>query len=441
MAWSVGFLGAALDSRSDYWISVFGETSATYENHQGIAIDSSGNSYICGYGNGPGNIGAGFLAKIDPYGTKLWQKWYQVSGYETYFQSMKSNGADLFLVGAVYISGIAKRLHMKINTNGEIQWQRVVGDGVTSNTQFHTKSLALDPFGNTVSVAGFGSAPSKYYMTTRFNTTGDNFNTYRNLTHGSNGYFDNVKIDGSNQNNYFYGDYASSGSFPEAYGLITKLNETYSQIWSIYYNNDSNRYSSVVGMSADNSYAYAAGYQGSDSGVSPYTVIAFLSKIDGASGSIAWTRALDGALWRSVIHSPTSGNVYVVGNDYPNYAVLIAKYNSSGTLLWQRTMTGVSTGYNGEIQLDSSENLYIPVGSISVGGSANSCVGVLKLPGDGSLTGTYGDLIYAASSLSATTPASWASTSIGISSTSSTSTTSAATVSTAALSSYRKNIR
>jgi hypothetical protein len=104
-------------------------------------------------------------------------------------------------------------------------------------------------------------------------------------------------------------------------------------------------------------------------------------------------------------------------------------------------MSGISTGYNGEIEIDASENLYIPISYISVGGASNSCVGVLKLPGDGSLTGTYGDLIYSNSSLSSATPASWASTSIGVSSTSSTSTTSSATDSTATLSSYRKNIR
>ena len=440
MSWSLALLGASPGGISNYWVSVFGETSATYENVQGIGIDSSGNSYVCGYGTGPGNIGAGFLARLDQYGRKVWQKWYQISGNETYFQSMQCSGTELYVVGAVYFSGVAKRLHMKLNLDGAIQWQSLVGDGVTSNTQFHTKSLALDPFGNTISIAGFGSAPSKYYMSTRFNTGGGNFNSYYKFIHSSNGYFDNVKIEGTTQNIYLYGDYASTGSFTESYGVITKTNETYSQLWSIYYNNDANRYSSIVGMSTDTTYAYAAGYQGSDSGVTPYTLLAVLSKINGSNGSIIWTRALDGALWRSVIHSPTSGNIYVVGNDYPTYNTLIAKYDTNGNLLWQRTLAGVSVGYGPEIRLDSQENLYLPVGSISIGGSSNSCIGVAKIPGDGSLTGTYGDIVYTTGSLASATPASWASTSTSISSTTSSSTTGNATSTTSALTEYKKNI-
>jgi hypothetical protein len=437
---SMGSGGRFLETLSPHWVSVFGETSSTYEGVQGIAIDSSGNSYVCGYGSGPSNLSSGFLAKIDQYGRKVWQKWYQ-AGAETYFQSMQCSGSELFLLGAVYTSGVAKRLHMKIDLNGDIIWQRLVGDGVTSNSLFHHRSLALDPFGNTVSVAGFGSAPSIYYMTTRFNTTGDNFNTYRNLTHGSNGYFDNVKMEGSTQSLYFYGDFASTGSFPEAYGLITKLNETYGQLWSIYYNNDSNRYSSTLCMSADTTNAYAAGYQGSDSGVTPYTVLAVLSKINGSNGSVAWTRALEGGLWRSVVHSPTSGNIYAVGSDYPNYNTLIAKYDTNGNLLWQRILSGVSAGYGFEIKLDSSENLYIPVGSITINGSSNACVGIVKLPGDGSLTGTYGDINYSVGSLASATPASWASTSIGVATTSSTSGNASTSAFSGTLSSYKRNIK
>jgi len=440
MAFSVALLGASSPAISNYWVSAFGEAANTYEGIQGIAIDSSGNGYVCGYGNGPGNISAAFLGKLDRYGRKVWQKWYQVSGKETYFQSMQCSGTELYLVGAVYTSGVAKRLHMKLDLNGAIQWQRLVGDGVTSNTHFHQKSLALDPFGNTVSVAGFGSAPSKYYMTTRFNTLGDNFNTYYRLTHGSNGYFDNIKIDGSTQNNYLYGDFASTGSFPEAYGLVTKMSETGSHLWSTYFNNDSNRYSSILSMSADTTYAYAAGYQSTDSGVTPYTVTAFITKLNGSNGSVVWSRALDNALWRSVVHSASTGNIYAIGSTYPDYKLIVAKYDSSGTLQWQRTMTGVASGYGMEIRLDSSENLYLPLSSVTINGTSGDCVGMIKIPGDGSLTGTYGDIVYATSSLSAVTPANWASTSSSITTMSSSSATGDAAATTSTLTEYKRNI-
>jgi hypothetical protein len=57
------------------------------------------------------------------------------------------------------------------------------------------------------------------------------------------------------------------------------------------------------------------------------------------------------------------GNVYTVGETYvPEYNVLIAKYNASGTLQWQRALGGVNNAFGNGIAVDSSGNVYMSGG-------------------------------------------------------------------------------
>ena len=61
----------------------------------------------------------------------------------------------------------------------------------------------------------------------------------------------------------------------------------------------------------------------------------------------------------------SSDNVYVCGESYTSgTGALIVKYDSSGTIQWQRKLGGSSHSANGfGIAIDSSDNLYI-TGSI-----------------------------------------------------------------------------
>ena len=68
----------------------------------------------------------------------------------------------------------------------------------------------------------------------------------------------------------------------------------------------------------------------------------------------------------------SSGNIYIVGNI--SVFMLIAKYNSSGTLQWQRSLGSVSLPEEGwAIAIDPSENVYI-TGYVDVVGQANNVI-------------------------------------------------------------------
>jgi hypothetical protein len=98
-----------------------------------------------------------------------------------------------------------------------------------------------------------------------------------------------------------------------------------------------------------------------------------------------------------------SGNVYIVGFvNSPGGAgstdVLIAKYNTSGVLQWQRSLGGGSADVGNGISVDSSGNVYI-TGRTNSQGAGSYDVLVTKLPANGGLTGIYGSLTYSARTL------------------------------------------
>lgn len=413
MAWSVGFMGASLSYFSDYWVSIYGQGTTTYEAPQGIAIDSSGNTYLIGYAGGYpiGATNKMFLAKLDSKGRKLWQKYYQNGSYEAYGTEINF-GADGYLyVSANSYETVGYTIVMKLTTDGGIVWQQKVGDGVNGYTMFHNRTSTVDPFGNTTTIVRGGVGT---YTTARFNTGGSVFSgNFFKPAHASGGYFDQVLIEGSTQNVYYAGDFSSTGNFFESFGIISKTSETGGHLWSMYYNNPSTNYSSVSNLWADTTYVYTVSYTSPDSGSGLYAIV---TKFNGSNGSVVWSRAVSNAFFRSVAVN-AAGDVYVYGENRVNNAMYIAKWNSSGTLQWQRDFTNVSPFYTPVLRIDSANNLYMSIGYYT--SAYDACIGAVKLPGDGSLTGTYGEFTYSAASLTeSAAPHSWASTSMSMSTTS-----------------------
>ena len=85
-----------------------------------------------------------------------------------------------------------------------------------------------------------------------------------------------------------------------------------------------------------------------------------------SSGTLQWQRKLrnstNGYLWGYSVAFDTSDNIYVSGyTDSPSDQGFLLKYNSSGTIQWQRTWNGnTNRGYS--VSLDSSNNIYIGAG-------------------------------------------------------------------------------
>jgi hypothetical protein len=85
------------------------------------------------------------------------------------------------------------------------------------------------------------------------------------------------------------------------------------------------------------------------------------------SGSLLWQRVLGGAIIDTAtdISIDSSGNCYVVGSIDSSASGVIVKYNTNGTLVWQRSLIGNTNQLRG-IAVDSSGNSYA-VGVLDTG--------------------------------------------------------------------------
>jgi outer membrane protein assembly factor BamB len=110
----------------------------------------------------------------------------------------------------------------------------------------------------------------------------------------------------------------------------------------------------------------------------------FLAKYN-SSGSLQWQRLINAAsnnTTGSSIQVSSSGNVYVAGTAVPssNFDMFVAKYDTSGTIQWQRSIDNSSSYDQGRsLAIDSSENVYV------VGGTAFNAFVVTKLNTSGTL--------------------------------------------------------
>lgn len=209
----------------------------------------------------------------------------------------------------------------------------------------------------------------------------------------------------STQSGFYSGGIDSSGNiicvgFTGTSGVVMKLppnsstatwtrNHTISGQTNFQYNN-------VAIDSSDNMYVVGVSVRtasGSD---------AMLTKLN-SSGTVQWSKSLKNSTtvndsFQDVTLDPSQNYLYAVGSTASN-SVLIAKFDLSGNLIFQRTLDFLAGSSGWSIQVDSN-SMYIGARAARSGLSQNFTA---KLPNDGSKTGTYSlggtNVVYASSSL------------------------------------------
>jgi len=169
-----------------------------------------------------------------------------------------------------------------------------------------------------------------------------------------------------------------------ATGIVAKFNASGTIQWQRTLGASSPSDTNWLGVDVDNSNnVYVIGYTTSDGSLDARDVQ--IAKYD-TNGNLQWQKTLGtaGTLQQGLglAVEASTGDFYIVATFYANPGtpqlnrMLVSKYNTSGVLQWQRSMTpanaaNISTGDS--IALDSAGNVYI-AGAVSAGGSDNSAL-------------------------------------------------------------------
>lgn len=403
----LGFWAASGGGGGGYWISTLGGGTSEYGNS--VATDSENNSYVFGNTDSTGAGSADLLlAKYDSAGAVQWQKILGDTGNDNGNFVTVDASDNVYVIGSVSPPGFGFRFFVaKYNSSGVLQWQRLLqadqGWGIITDASGNVYCAGY------TTLEGLGS---RELFIAKYDSSGAI--QWRKLLGDA---FSNrayaIAID-SASNLYVCGEHDSRTPTGDD-ALIAKYDSSGTIQWQRVLGGNGNDTARAIAIdSSDN--AYILGYTSSTGAGSNDLLIAKYN----SAGTIQWQKVLGGAsaeLGHSVAID-SSDNVYVVGQTNStgagDYDYLIAKYDSSGSVQWQRTLGGASEELGKSVAIDSSDNLYV----FGIGRTTNlgfRAFLLAKLPNDGSLTGTYVldslDIIYAASSLTGATSTLTASTS------------------------------
>ena len=393
-ATSLGLGGAGVGSHFYFTY----ETGGNYPEIQDIKVDSSANLYVSGKRDSAGAT----LFKFDSKGALQWGKKRDFSGLSFYGVEVDSSG-NIYVAGYNSYQG-GQMCVLKYNSSGVVQWQRMLGNGTTSQDH-RNYCLTMDTSDN-VYLGGYeDSSGSDRMFLAKWNSSGSlqwqktfQTGTYLDVIHSMEWASGNrLYVTGMT---YQPAPYSSSNMY---LGRFSSSNGSHS--WSRIIRGSSGGAGMTyrnfdVAPYSNGGYVYCAG-QIVNSQTGNESII--LSSFNNG-GTEQWSRVIwtsGGTTYVHGVDSDSSGNAYVLGRDY-NQKMIILKYNSSGVLQWQRNFTSAYNEYaNGPtIKVDNLGSFYIGIQTRAPVDGANTPRHLLvaKLPDDGSLTGTYGDFTYSASS-------------------------------------------
>jgi hypothetical protein len=370
--------GAGLEN---YWITTF--TSATDVDLFGINADSSNNVYVSGnYTVASQN--QIYIASLDASGATRWQKYIDEPSTPSVY-SRSNVGIDssgyIYVAGQTRVSSSDAFLLVKYDDAGSLQWQKYLNASGSDVTY----GLSIDASDN-VYVAGVTNASSAPRgITVQYDTSGAV--QWQKQLSASSTYYDAASD--SSGNSYYCG--LGDGTLTRT--LTVKYNSSGTQQWA-------RRVYSASGVSAD--------YIAVDSSFNVYVLVndfsedrIVLVKYD-PNGILQWQRQIGNVRTTSIevargLYVTSSDEIYVCG--YTSYQasnaqdILMFKYDTAGAVQWKRQLGNTAEGLAPRRLTVANDSLYIC-------GTTNTADGLaIKLPSNGSLTGTYGNWEYKTSSL------------------------------------------
>lgn len=388
----LGAAGAGAGAEN-YWGLSFNAGGSTFSG-RAVAVDSNDDIVLAG--DGPNHI---FAAKIDLDGSVYWSDYYYSGATDTTVYRVTVDSSNNYYFANLSSSSTGVGGVSKINSSGVGQSSVRFSGGAYCNALAYSSDGYLYASRSETSVR----LNSEYF---RINPSNMSLNWYKEISYNGSPYQSghcDAKSDGTNL--YTLTSVATNTGGTSAGLMIDKIVQSTGALsWSrqvsepsyTTFGGGTDRFSLGVDSSSNVYYCY---------GISNGIVVGKFN----SSGTIQWQKKLTSSSYTgrksAGIAVDSSGNSYAVLritlNSNNDHYCLVAKHNSSGTLQWQRTVGISNASYPalepGDVALNSDENsLYIAAG-------VNNNAYLIKLPTDGSLTGTYGGYEISSSSLTSST--------------------------------------
>jgi len=346
------------------WVRRYNGPGNSADEAHAIAVDSFGNSYVCGTSIGIGTSEDYAVIKYHPDGDTAWVRRYNGPGndWDCAYAIAVDDSGNVCVTGGSGGSGILwGYATIKYYPNGDTAWVRRY-DGPGSPDDYGA-AIAVDHLGN-VYVTGSSYDPETDYdyATVKYYPNGDT--AWVRRYDGTGGLFIEgayaISLDGSG-NVYVTGKSSGIGSSIDY--VTIKYHPDGDTAWVRRYNGPGNWYDMAKALVVDGSgNVYVSGRSEGSGTHYDYATIKYHS-----NGDTAWIRRYNGSDNDDVAYAIAvdgSGDVYVTGYSYPtggeeDYATL--KYDSSGNLLWVKRYNGPGNDDDLAlaIALDNALNVYV----------------------------------------------------------------------------------
>jgi len=397
---------------TNYWLYTSTDSSGsagTGNNY--IGLDSSDNVLLTGNNNAASALAYSLTAAS---GIPIYGRYLVDSGVTHLCISYAATGDSS---GNAYWAGLQHTASddyqasfvAKYNSSGTLQWSKTWSDNAGGNNACRFNKIAVDSSNNVYANGTYYNSLTIQYpslvkydsngtlqwsrlISTTLSTSGSNYSGSGGVTTDSSG---NVYSSG------YFPNYPTPVS-PSSWGtgFVVKVNSSGTLQWATQFI-DASSSSGVYPLnittdSSNNVYVVGCANNASNKEV------AFLMKLN-SSGTLQWQRFLADTYTPgsasgyqtqlNAVSLDSSNNIYVIGNGLNSSGFstgFIAKYDNSGNIQFQRTLTASGSGASCYFQsgrLDSQNN-------IIAGGNVLPSTGTqyalaMKLPPSGTFTGTY----------------------------------------------------
>ena len=360
--------GGGIGIKGDSWVATLGGNGD--DCGESVAVAPDGSIYVCGDTTSAGAGGYDLLlAKFSSSGTVQWQKTFGGSKNDHGYSVAVAPDGSVYVCGKTTSAGAggSDLLLAKFSSSGTVQWQKTLGGSKYDCGE----SVAVAPDGS-VYVCGLtdstGSGNDAFLLakisssgTVQWQKTlaGSKYDWGRSVAVAPDG---SVYVCG-----YTYS--AGAGGYDL---LLAKFSSSGTVQWQKTLAGSHEDYAISVAVAPDGS-VYVCGKTHSAGAESHELLLAKFS----SSGTVQWQKTLGGSYedyGNSVAVAP-DGSVYVCGVTDPAdtriYDFLLAKFSSSGTVQWQKTLGGSDDDYANSVAVAPDGSVYVCGYTYSAGAGNN----------------------------------------------------------------------